>query len=111
MARHPQATQRGELLHTQPHFINTAAGQTHPNPPPTYPTPHTAHLKQLEQQINVPAPALFAGAASLFAFLFVMALGFGRVALLVGFLYPLLGTLKAVKVEEPVVMVRACMRD
>jgi len=49
----------------------------------------TAHLKQLGQQINVPAPALFVAAASLFAVVVVLVLSLEGVALLLGFLYPL----------------------
>lgn len=81
------------------------------NPPCT---PHHTHrtappaqFKQLAQQLNVPAPGLFVAAASAFALILVMALSLDGVALLAGFLYPLLGTLKAINVGEQGVMVRS----
>lgn len=63
-------------------------------------------LKQLGQQANVPAPAIFIAVFSVLALVLVMALSLDGVALLVGFTYPLLGTLKAVNVGDQGVMVR-----
>ncbi|GAB5032619.1 peroxin [Nannochloropsis oceanica] len=61
-------------------------------------------LLELEKKTNVPAPALFIIGSSLSVLILVLILSMEGVALAAGFTYPLLGSLKAIKMSEPVVM-------
>lgn len=63
-----------------------------------------AFFLDMEKKLNMPAPALFIGATSLIVLVLVLVLSVEGLALLTGFAYPVLGSLRAMKVEEPQVM-------